>query len=83
MFNGRQLHCVCCGMLSVMTMTNTTAVKDLVCGMDVDPATAAARSEYQGETYYFCGAKCKEKFDLNPEECVGKSADAPKGGCCS
>ncbi len=70
-------------MLSVMTMTNTTAVKDLVCGMDVEPATAAARSEYQGETYYFCGARCKEKFDLNPEQYVGKSADAPKGGCCS
>ena len=66
-----------------MTMTNTTAVKDLVCGMDVEPATAAARSEYQGETYYFCGARCKEKFDLNPGQYVGKSAAAPKGGCCS
>ena len=70
-------------MLSSMTMTNTTAVKDLVCGMEVDPATAAARSDYQGETYYFCGASCKEKFDLNPGQYVGKSADAPKGGCCS
>lgn len=67
-----------------MTMTTTTAVKDLVCGMDVEPATAAARSEYQGETYYFCGAACKEKFDLNPAQYVGTSADTPKsGGCCS
>lgn len=24
-------------------------VKDLVCGMDVDPQTAAAKSEYQGQ----------------------------------
>jgi len=66
-----------------MTMTNTTAVKDLVCGMDVEPATAAGRSEYQGETYYFCGASCKEKFDLNPEQYVSQSAETPKsGGCC-
>ncbi len=66
-------------------MTNATAVKDLVCGMDVDPATAASRSEYQGKTYLFCGAKCKEKFDLNPAEYLGESAGTPKGGpsCCS
>lgn len=66
-------------------MTNATAVKDLVCGMDVDPATAISRSEYQGKTYLFCGAKCKEKFDLNPAEYLGESAGTPKGGpsCCS
>lgn len=70
-------------MLSTMTMITTPAVKDLVCGMDVDPATAAARSEYQGETYYFCGTSCKERFDRNPEQYVGKSSVAPTGGCCS
>ena len=61
-------------------MKNTTAVKDLVCGMDVDTATAAGRTEYKGQTYYFCGSKCKEKFDLNPEQYVGKSAGTPKSG---
>ena len=66
-------------------MTNTTAVKDPVCGMDVETATAAARTEYKGETYYFCGPMCKEKFDLSPEQYLGKSAGAPKSscGCCS
>ena len=66
-------------------MNATTAVKDLVCGMDVDPAAAAGRTEYQGQTYYFCGTKCKEKFDLNPEQYLGNSAGTPKGGhgCCS
>jgi Cu+-exporting ATPase len=49
-------------------MTNTTAVKDPVCGMDVETATAAARTEYKGQTYYFCGSMCKEKFDLSPEQ---------------
>ncbi len=66
-----------------MTMINTTSMEDLVCGMDVDPATAAARSEYQGETYYFCGVKCKETFDLDPTQYVGAAAEKPKsGGCC-
>ena len=68
-----------------MTMPNATAVKDPVCGMDVDTATAARRTEYKGQTYYFCGTKCKEKFDLKPEQYLGKSAGTPKGGpsCCS
>lgn len=29
-------------------------VKDPVCGMMVDPETAPAKAEYQGQTYYFC-----------------------------
>jgi Cu+-exporting ATPase len=67
-----------------MVMKNATIVKDLVCGMDVNPATAAGRTEFKGQTYYFCGAKCKEKFELTPEEFLGKSAGTPKTGhgCC-
>jgi Cu+-exporting ATPase len=66
-------------------MKNTAAVKDPVCGMDIDAATAAGRTEYKGQAVYFCGTKCKEKFDLNPEQYQGKSAEAPKSGhdCCS
>ena len=65
-------------------MKNAAIVKDLVCGMDVDPATAAGRTEYKGQTYYFCGSRCKEKFELTPEEFLGKSAGTPKTGrgCC-
>jgi YHS domain-containing protein len=65
-------------------MKNATIVKDLVCGMDVDPATAAGRTEYKGQAYYFCGSRCKEKFELTPEEFLGKSAGTPKTGhgCC-
>ena len=68
-----------------MIMKSTTAMKDPVCGMDVDTATAAGRTEHNGQTYYFCGSKCKEKFDLNPEQYVGKSAGTLKSGqgCCS
>ena len=66
-------------------MKSATAVNDLVCGMDVDTATAAGRTEYKGQTYFFCGAGCKEKFDLNPAQYVGKPVGTPKSGssCCS
>lgn len=42
--------------------------KDLVCGMQIDPAKAAGTSEYQGKTYYFCSKSCKTKFDANPSQ---------------
>jgi YHS domain-containing protein len=49
----------------------TTAVKDPVCGMDIDPATAAGKSEYQGQTYYFSSMGCKKNFDKEPEKYIG------------
>ncbi|MGE5124182.1 MAG: YHS domain-containing protein [Acidobacteriaceae bacterium] len=42
--------------------------KDPVCGMDVDPETAAGTSTYQGKTYYFCSPGCKRSFDKEPEK---------------
>jgi Cu+-exporting ATPase len=52
--------------------------------MDVEAATAAGRTEYKGKTYFFCGSKCKEKFDHTPEQYLGKPEGAPKSGhsCC-
>ena len=58
----------------------TTTVKDPVCGMDIDPATAAGKSEYKGQTYYFCCPGCKRSFDQNPEKYVGKAQPSPQGG---
>jgi Cu+-exporting ATPase len=42
--------------------------KDVVCGMQIDPAKAAAKSQYEGKTYYFCSTDCKAKFDANPSQ---------------
>jgi YHS domain-containing protein len=44
--------------------------KDPVCGMEVTYETAQARSEYNGQTYYFDSLECKEKFDQDPERYV-------------
>lgn len=48
-------------------------VKDPVCGMDVDPKTAAGQSEYNGQTYYFCAPGCKKAFDKEPQKYVKAS----------
>jgi YHS domain-containing protein len=40
--------------------------KDPVCGMTVSRGLTAAKSEYQGRTYYFCSSECKERFDKDP-----------------
>ena len=52
--------------------------KDPVCGMQVDEKTAAGKSEYNGQTYYFCSTGCKKSFDKEPEKYAGK-ADQPSG----
>lgn len=41
-------------------------VTDPVCGMTVDPATAAASAEYEGRTYYFCSQNCATSFEADP-----------------
>src|SRR5450756_3087361 len=52
-------------------MKNTTAVKDLVCGMDVESATAAGRTDYKGQTYYFCGSKCLSLIHISEPTRLG------------
>ncbi|HXG65635.1 MAG TPA: heavy metal translocating P-type ATPase [Blastocatellia bacterium] len=47
---------------------------DPVCGMQVDPASAAGSSQYAGKTWYFCSNSCKEKFDAEPARFAGATA---------
>jgi P-type Cu+ transporter len=42
--------------------------KDPVCGMVVDPQKAAGKVEHDGKTYYFCSARCAERFRNEPEK---------------
>lgn len=55
---------------------------DPVCGMDVKPERAAAKSQYEGNTYYFCSLGCKEAFDRDPERYLVRAAPAHDHGCC-
>lgn len=43
-------------------------VTDPVCGMTVNPATAAATVEHEGRTYYFCGKGCAKSFSADPSK---------------
>jgi Cu+-exporting ATPase len=45
-------------------------VIDPICGMTVDPATAAGSHDHQGQRYYFCGLSCLERFKANPERAI-------------
>src|SRR5215831_474786 len=47
--------------------------RDPICGMEVDMAQARHRSEYGSQTFYFCCARCKEKFDQSPELYAARS----------
>jgi P-type Cu+ transporter len=52
----------------------TQKVKDPVCGMTVDPATARGGSfEHKGKTYFFCNPRCNERFRLEPEKFLDSS----------
>lgn len=42
-------------------------MKDPVCGMDVQPAEAAAAWEHEGVVSYFCSVACMETFRSDPD----------------
>jgi Cu+-exporting ATPase len=41
--------------------------------MDVEPSRAAAQSDYEGDTYYFCSRQCQQRFDSDPESFVSRT----------
>src|ERR1043165_7982267 len=45
--------------------------------MTVDPATAKHSFEYQGTTYYFCGAGCRTKFAAEPDKWLRPTPKEP------
>jgi len=47
---------------------------DPVCGMKVDPATAAESSDYKGTRYYFCMPGCRQKFEADPIKYLSPAA---------
>ncbi len=48
------------------TTDGPTLVTDPVCGMEIDPATAATTREHDGVTFYFCSLGCARAFDADP-----------------
>jgi len=49
----------------------STTVKDVVCGMDVDPdSPSTLKVQRDGKTYYFCSDQCRKSFEANPAKYV-------------
>ena len=56
-----------------LPLTSEPAI-DPVCGMTVDPATAAGSVAHAGTTYHFCSTRCVEKFKADPAKYAGPTA---------
>ncbi|MCL7938981.1 heavy metal translocating P-type ATPase [Halomonas sp. ATCH28] len=49
-----------------MTQEHVHEVTDPVCGMKVDPHKTEHRASHSGKTWYFCSARCRQKFEGDP-----------------
>ena len=50
-----------------LMMASVPPVQDPVCGMMVDPLSAAGTYDHAGTTYYFCHPRCEERFRSDPD----------------
>jgi xanthine dehydrogenase accessory factor len=48
--------------------------RDPICGMAVEVTAARCKSEFRGDSYYFCCAGCKQTFDKHPDKYALASA---------
>ena len=71
----------CCGSQPA-ARTAAEGARDPVCGMRVDPATTPHHVQHEGADYYFCAARCRERFIADPEKYLSPqpvAEEAPAG----
>jgi Cu+-exporting ATPase len=68
----------CCGGHEDGGDKASTIAIDPVCGMSVERQTAKHRLEYGGQQYFFCGARCRERFAAEPEKFLQPKAPEPE-----
>lgn len=51
-----------------------TTVRDPVCGMEVDTRSTAHKLQLGDATYYFCSARCLERFKADPDHFLNPMA---------
>jgi P-type Cu+ transporter len=49
---------------------NTSLTSDPVCGMKIEPEKASETITVDGQPYYFCSAKCADKFRVDPQHYI-------------
>jgi Cu+-exporting ATPase len=47
--------------------------------MSVDPATATHRFTYKDQDYFFCSARCRDRFAAEPDKYLAPKSSAPEG----
>lgn len=68
--------------------TSKDTVTDPVCGMQVDPSGTSNHVQHEGKDYYFCSARCLDRFVAEPAKYVKPSPRMPVVGavaaqpCC-
>lgn len=55
---------------------------DPVCGMTVDPKTAAGSLVHAGTSFYFCSRHCLEKFRADPSRFLAGTPTETAHSCC-
>src|SRR5262249_59226548 len=50
---------------------------DPVCGMTVEPASAAGSHTHAGQTHYFCSLHCRDRFAADPARFLAPPAQPP------
>ncbi|HYI92214.1 MAG TPA: heavy metal translocating P-type ATPase [Bryobacteraceae bacterium] len=63
--------------MKIENQHTTQEVLDPVCGMTISPDDDAGRTEYKGQTYYFCHPNCLAKFKADPERYLKTGSSTP------
>ena len=66
--HGPETHACCCGGKHGGGDKEAGVAVDPVCGMSVNRDTAKHRFAWQGQDYFFCSARCRERFEAEPEK---------------
>ena len=57
-----------------MMANQKTTMTDPICDMSVEPASAADKFDYDGQTYYFCSVHCQKLFQSDPAKYLAAAA---------
>ncbi len=52
-------------------------IRDVVCGMEIDPDSAFATRNHAGKEFYFCSENCVNQFDQNPHKYTSNDQEQP------
>ena len=61
-----------------VTAGNGARAIDPVCGMSVDTSASKPSFDYEGLTYHFCCARCRDKFAADPEHYVDPARNSTR-----